>query len=754
MSAFLTPNSEYPMRKTAVFQLAAVALVLFFANIGRAQTDQIIYSDAFQNGWDSWSWATVDLSNPTPVHSGSQSIKVTSGPYQAFRPHHGNFDTNGYVNVVFWIHGGTSGGQTMTVMGLLDDVAQSAAVTIGPIAAGTWQQVVIPLSSIGIANATNCTGFWLQENTGVAQPAYYVDDIALTAISVPTSVNVSVNAGSILRNVDVRHFSVNTAIWDSVFDTPTTINAMIEAGVKGLRFPGGSASDDYHWATGKNDAGTTTWATNFDMFAHVATSISAPAVFITANYGSGTPQEAADWVRYSNVTKGYGFKYWEVGNENYGTWEMDHNTRPNDPVTYATRFKDYFNQMKAIDPTIKIGCPVVVGEDSSANYTDEVVTNPRTGLTHSGWTPVMLATMKNLGVTPDFLAYHYYPQAPGAEGDAGLLASSANWASDAANLRQQLADYLGAAASNVELTCTENNSVYSSPGKQTTSLVNGLFMADSFCQLMKTEFTSMVWWDWRNGQETGNNNSTSLYGWRNYGNYGVMDAVVPSLPANRYPTYYALKLLQYFARPGDQVVTATSSYIGISAHAVRHPDGKVSVLLINKHPTTNLPVNISITGYTPPTTAYLASYGKPQDTAAQTGSGSADVAQTSFTIPGANFSYTAPAYSINSISFTPPAGTPLPPTAPSNLAASGVTATQLTLSWRDNSSNETGFVFDRATNSAFTANFVSTNTASNVTSALITGLTRNTTYYFRVRAINANGASANTSTLNVRTKAH
>lgn len=734
--------------------LAILAAFSLTASAVHAQTDQVIYADALQNGWDNWSWATVDFSNASPVRSGTRSIKVTSGAYQAFWAHHGSFNTSGYVNVVFWIHGGTTGGQTMTVAGLLDDVAQPTSVTIGPIAAGTWQQVVIPLSSIGIANATNCTGFWLQENTGAAQPAYYLDDITLAAVPVPTSVDVTVNAASVLRTVEARHFSINTAIWDSVFDTSTTINAMTEAGVKGLRFPGGSASDDYHWATGKNDAGTVTWATSFDKFAHVATSIAAPAVFITANYGSGTPQEAADWVRYSNVTKSYGFKYWEIGNENYGTWEVDHNTRPNDPVTYATRFKDYFNQMKAVDSTIKIGCPVVVGEDSFANYTDEVVTNPRTGLTHSGWTAVMLATLKNLGVTPDFVAYHYYAQSPGSEGDAGLLTSSANWAGDAANLRQQLSDYLGTAATNVELTCTENNSVYSNPGKQTTSLVNGLFLADSFAHLMTTEFKAMVWWDWRNGQDTANNNSSSLYGWRNYGDYGVLDAAVPSLPANRYPTYYALKLLQYFARPGDQMVTATSSYGGLSAHAVKHPDGKVSVLLINKHPTAALPVNISISGYTPPTTAYIASYGKPQDTAAQTGSGSADIAQTSMTIPGANFSVTTGAYSMNAISFTPPTGTPLPPTAPSNLSASGVTATQLTLSWSDNSNNETGFVFDRANNSAFTTNLVTTTTASNATSYLVTGLTRNTTYYFRIRAINANGASANSSTLNVRTKSH
>lgn len=237
-------------------------------------------------------------------------------------------------------------------------------------------------------------------------------------------------------------------------------------------------------------------------------------MFITANYGSGTPAEAADWVGYSNLTQRYGFTYWEVGNENYGSWETDCTARPHDPFIYATRFKEYFSQMKAVDPTIKIGAVVEIGEDSYANYTDHPATNPRTGRTHNGWTPVVLATLKNLGVTPDFAIYHRYDQSPGRESDADLLQSSTTWANDATDLRQQLADYLGAAAANVELVCTENNSVSSKPGKQTTSLVDGLFLADSVGQVMQTEFNSLIWHDLRQGPEAANNNSSWLYGWR------------------------------------------------------------------------------------------------------------------------------------------------------------------------------------------------------------------------------------------------
>jgi len=143
---------------------------------------------------------------------------------------------------------------------------------------------------------------------------------------------------------------------------------------------------------------------------------------------SGTPAEAAAWVQESNVTNHYGFKYWEIGNECYGSWETDTNTVARDPYTYAQRFQQYYTQMKAIDPTIKIGAVAVPGEDSYANNTNHPVVNPVTGVTHNGWTPVMLTTLKGLGVIPDFLIYHRYPESPGAESDQGLLLSSSTWA--------------------------------------------------------------------------------------------------------------------------------------------------------------------------------------------------------------------------------------------------------------------------------------------------------------------------------------
>ena len=136
----------------------------------------------------------------------------------------------------------------------------------------------------------------------------------------------------------------------------------------------------------------------------------------------------------------------------------------------------------------------------------------------------------------------------------------------------------------------------SNPGKQTTSLVNGLFYADALGNLLKTEFNAMLWWDLRNGQEGGNNNSASLYGWRRYGDYGIVNSTDPAGPADRYPTFYVDKLLKYFARGGEKVVQAKSDYLSLGVYAVKGNDQSLRILVINKHPSAALNATLSIPG--------------------------------------------------------------------------------------------------------------------------------------------------------------
>jgi hypothetical protein len=98
------------------------------------------------------------------------------------------------------------------------------------------------------------------------------------------------------------------------------------------------------------------------------------------------------------------------------------------------------------------------------------------------------------------------------------------------------------------------------------------------------------------------------------------------------------------------------------------------------------------------------------------------------------------AYS-NTANATTFAAPPPTPNAPSGLNAVTISATQINLSWTDNANNEDGFRIERCTNATCT-NFSQIATVGpNVGSFASTGLTKNTTYRYRVRAYNATGNS-------------
>lgn len=676
-----------PWRASGCIGFALIGMMTagFLRTASAAPAAQSVYTDSLQNGWWGWGWATLDYSSTAVVHSGTSAIrvKIDKGD-QALYLHHDGFGVNsGHIS--FWIDGGEGGGQLLKVAIIVDGRARPA-VMLPPLAANQWTRIAIPFSKLQAQNCAAVTGIWIQDRSGHAQRPFFVDDIAVT-IDQPYVPGIQRQVHSAALTVDAAHsagivgdrmFGLNTAVWDANLSNDSSISLLRAAGIRALRFPGGSTSDDYDWSTGRVTSGML-WSTNVGSFARVAEAIKATA-YITVNYGTGTPEMAAAWVAYANGSprdsrrlgtdslgrdwksigywatlrgsaplahddgqnflrvghlQPFGYRYWEIGNECYGAWEADNHGaigrtpalsgKPHDGATYGAAAAQYLRQMRAVDPNIRIG--IVAGGD---------------------FTAAALTALRAAAVLPDFLAIHRYVQMDGThQSDAALLESgSMGWANDTANVRKMITDCVGAAAGRrIELDCTETNSG-SQGSKEGTSLTNGLFLADTVATMMQTELKSCLWWDFRNG-ETDDDNNAARYGWRNWGDDGMVSTGKrKSCPLNTpYPPYYAERLLSHWARGGDTIVSAKSDHPEIAVYAVRRTSGDLALLVINKQVIGDMKTAITIQGYGPVRAlARGYRYGKPEDRSG------ADLTPLTYNGVSSSWSAVFPSYSMTVIS--------------------------------------------------------------------------------------------------------
>ena len=143
-----------------------------------------------------------------------------------------------------------------------------------------------------------------------------------------------------------------------------------------LRYPGGNFASGYHWKDGvgprqnrptirdlawqsiePNQFGT-------DEFMKLC-KIMDWSPMMTANLGTGTPEEARDWVEYCNCPPGtkyanmrveggnrdpYGAKIWCLGNEMDGPWQLGHVPAEE----YAIRAQQAGKMMKDVDRSIEL----------------------------------------------------------------------------------------------------------------------------------------------------------------------------------------------------------------------------------------------------------------------------------------------------------------------------------------------------------------------------------------------------------------
>lgn len=163
-----------------------------------------VYADALENDWQDWGYNSIrNLTNTTPVHSGGASLAVTiTSAYGAVVFHHSDIASAAHAHVIFWINGGATGGHNLQLYGTLhvgsdESQTQPQQYLLNPLPTNSWQRYAVPLAALGVADATNFTGFAIQDAAGTAQPEFYLDDIRV--INLPVVLNTHDSGPGSLR---------------------------------------------------------------------------------------------------------------------------------------------------------------------------------------------------------------------------------------------------------------------------------------------------------------------------------------------------------------------------------------------------------------------------------------------------------------------------------------------------------------------------------------------------------------------------
>lgn len=390
---------------------------------------------------------------------------------------------------------------------------------------------------------------------------------------------------------------------------------------------------------------------DFASFMTYAHSFSSGAVtsaipLITVNYGTGTPSEAASWVQYANITKGYGIKYWQVGNEQDGIWECGGPTNAND---YAYRFMEFYNAMTAVDPTILIAGPVVGGAYDNSNAYDG-----------QPFIQTFLSELQTLGGTADLgaLDYHWYPW------NYGNTATNVeiNTASQVAAFAVSLNSWETAAGvnTNIPVIMSEYNISPATPLLM-NQLPTGLWLTNwlgEFIHYFGSHGNTNLW-DTLNGtpvtQAAGDQGylqvAAGTYQYQPRANYWAMQMMTTDWAINGDTN--AHELIPTFVAPANGASTLLAAYLD------NRPDNLYSLLVVNKDPTNSY--NTWITGlpFVPNTTANTWTFSSANYVWTSSGSpatyyASPDTAPTTALMSGiaSSFPVTFAPYSINVIQIT------------------------------------------------------------------------------------------------------
>ena len=439
---------------------------------------------------------------------------------------------------------------------------------------------------------------------------FFLDDWKAKTFSVPSytdailpsdaaTTTVTVDPSKIITKVSPAVYGQNANIWMTQMVTESSlINNISNLHPNIIRFPGGSLSDVYFWTAapdsppsdapvsltdasgnaiapgywyGKNSANWTMSVDNYYNILQITGNKGIITIYYAyARYSTATDPVAsaahlaADWVRHDNGRT----KYWEIGNEDNGTWEASYrintaNNHDGQPqiITgdlYGRHFKIFADSMKKaaqeIGKTIFIGAQLLEAPPASwQTQTDQT------------WNSGVLAQVKDVN---DFFIIHSYftPYQQNSSADIILNTAVTNPAS--------MLDYVNTSVANAgatmkPLALTEWN-ITSQGSKQQVSFINGIHAAILLGESLKNKYGETSRWDFANGWSNGND----------HGLFNIGDE--PGVSKwNPRPAFYYMYFFQ--KEIGDRLINSTvSGSADILSYGSSYTSGEKGVILVNK----------------------------------------------------------------------------------------------------------------------------------------------------------------------------
>ena len=448
-------------------------------------------------------------------------------------------------------------------------------------------------------------GFFLekwQSKTFVA-PNYTDETVIATADN-----TVTIDAADVIAKIPVQIFGHNSNTWMGTFvDQPSFMTDITNLKPNVIRWPAGSGSDGYFWNLKPGDVpdgaptqymdntgklypawygygqSTDNWRASLSNYYSMLQQSNTKGI-ITANYGfarygtSANPVAtaahlAADWVRFDNGRT----EYWEIGNENYGDWEVGYRidttkNRDRQPEfltgkLYAQHFKIFADSMRKA--AAEVGTKIKIGAVMQESQTQSWQT-----VTTRTWNSTLIPELQNKA---DFYIVHNYITPFGENSTASTILNSA-LAVPSQMMNFCTSELISFGGEIKPFAFTEWN-MWAQNSKQQVSNVSGLFAMIVQAEAIKNHYGLAARWDLLNGYNNGDDHGLFSDG-------GSTD----DPRWNPRPSFYYMYYFQKFI--GDRLVsTNVQGTTNVKAYASTYSSGQANVTLIN---TANTPQTFEI----------------------------------------------------------------------------------------------------------------------------------------------------------------